>query len=227
MIPHREEFNTYPSKFAPAVVFPALWVLLAGWPVGCENRGVNLSPTPAPGDLLVATAGGSDTFFDQSVVLLLDCDADGTVGLALNKLAPTPLEAVLPQWLELVAPPRLLFAGGPVSPNGAVCLAKVARMDEDPPGWRRVVRDVGLLHLDTPVELADGGYTDLRIYAGYSGWAAGQLAEEMDRGLWYRCPARDEDVFTAEPAGLWRRVLRRLGGSASLLSTWVPDPEVN
>lgn len=120
MIPHREEFNTYPSKFAPAVVFPALWVLLAGWPVGCENRGVNLSPTPAPGDLLVATAGGSDTFFDQSVVLLLDCDADGTVGLALNKLAPTPLEAVLPQWLELVAPPRLLFAGGPVSPNGAV-----------------------------------------------------------------------------------------------------------
>lgn len=175
----------------------------------------------------MSTAPGSDDFFEQSVVLLLDCDADGAVGVTLNKLSEMALEAVLPHWLELMTPPRILFAGGPVSPNGAVCLAKVANPGEEPPGWRRISGDIGLLHLDTPVELADGGYTDLRIYAGYAGWASGQLEEELARGMWYRSSARDEDIFTAEPAGLWRRVLRRQGGQAAFWSTWAPDPELN
>lgn len=182
---------------------------------------------PTVGELLVSTSQGSAEFFDQSVVLLLDCDRDGALGVTLNKLAGTALSAVLPDWTELVAPPRVLFSGGPVSPNGAVCVAKVHNPAEDPPGWRRVRDDVGLLHLDTPVELAAGGYTALRIYAGYSGWAPGQLEDELARGLWYRMASREDDIFTADPAGLWRRVLRRHGGAASLLSTWPSDPELN
>ncbi|WP_341728442.1 YqgE/AlgH family protein [Brooklawnia sp.] len=182
---------------------------------------------PSAGELLVSTSGGSDEFFDQSVVLLLDCDHDGALGVTLNKLATTPLDSVLPEWQTLVAPPRVLFAGGPVSPQGAVCVAKLQDPTEEPPGWRPVINDIGLLHLDTPVELASGGYTDLRIFAGYSGWAPGQLDEELARGAWFRMPSRDEDIFTADPAGLWRRVLRRHGGTPALLSTWPKDPELN
>ena len=129
---------------------------------------------------------------------------------------------MLPEWVELVAPPRVLFSGGPVSQHGAVCVAKVADPIEEPPGWRRVIGDIGLLHLDTPVELAAGGYTALRIYAGYSGWAPGQLEAELAQGLWYRMDSREEDIFTADPSGLWRRVLRRHGGTPALLSTWPP-----
>ena len=73
---------------------------------------------PAAGELLVSTTQTSD-FFDQSVVLLLDCDRDGALGVTLNRLADTPLAAVLPDWVDLVAPPRVLFSGGPVSPHGA------------------------------------------------------------------------------------------------------------
>ena len=181
---------------------------------------------PAAGELLVSTTQTSD-FFDRSVVLLLDCDRDGALGVTLNKLADTPLAAVLPDWVDLVAAPRVLFSGGPVSPHGAVCVAKVADSTEEPPGWRRVTGDVGLLHLDTPVELAVGGYTALRIYAGYSGWSPGQLDDELARGLWYRMDAREDDIFTADPSGLWRRVLRRHGGTPALLSTWPSDPELN
>ena len=176
---------------------------------------------------MVSTSGRGADFFDQSVVLLLDCDQDGALGVTLNKLSTTSLDSVLPQWTQLVAPPRVLFAGGPVSPQGAVCVAKLSNPSEEPPGWRPVMRDVGLLHLDTPVELATGGYTDLRIFAGYSGWAPGQLDDELARGSWFRMDSRDEDIFTAQPAGLWRRVLRRHGGAPALLSTWPADPELN
>lgn len=182
---------------------------------------------PIAGELLVSTSAIGGDFFDQSVVLLLDCDTDGALGVTLNKLAPTPLEAVLPDWVDLVAPPRVLFAGGPVSPQGAVCVAQVHDPSEEPPGWRRIFDDIGLLHLDTPVELAQGGYTGLRIFAGYAGWAPNQLDDELARGLWYRMTARTEDIFTADAPGLWRRVLRRHGGTPALLSTWPVDPELN
>lgn len=185
------------------------------------------SLVPAVGELLVSTTQVSGDFFEQAVVLLLDTDDDGALGVTLNKLASTSLDSVLPDWVGLVTPPRTLFSGGPVSPHGAICVAKLLDPTEEPPGWRRVIRDIGLLHLDTPVEIAAGGYTALRIYAGYSGWAPGQLEDELSRGLWYRVPSREEDIFTADPAGLWRRVLRRQGGAAALLSTWPEDPERN
>lgn len=182
---------------------------------------------PVSGELLASATGLGAGFFNQAIILLLDCDDDGALGVAINKISAMQLDDVLPQWVPLASPPGDLFAGGPVSPNGAICLAKVANPREEPPGWRRIVRDIGLLHLDTPVELAAGAFSDLRIFAGYSGWAAGQLEAELEKGWWLRLSARDDDIFTGEPAGLWRRVLRRQGGEVGLLSTWVAQPEFN
>ncbi|MGO4955747.1 YqgE/AlgH family protein [Luteococcus sp. Sow4_B9] len=182
---------------------------------------------PRAGELLVARAGAMDDDWHQAVVLLLDSDESGALGVVLNRLSSTSLEEVLPQWQELVCPPQELFEGGPVSPGGAVCVAKPADPREDPPGWRRVHQDLGLLHLDTPVELVRGAYADLRIFAGYCGWAPGQLETELVRGDWHRVPVRDEDVFGVRPHDLWRRVLRRQGGELATFSTWTEDPALN
>lgn len=186
-----------------------------------------LAKPPRAGELLVSGTGVSDGVFDQSVVLLLDCDEAGALGVIINRIADAELEDVLPQWSELVCPPQVLFSGGPMSPNGAVCLAKVLNGNEEPPGWRRVDGDIGLLHLDTPVEIAAGAYSDLRIFAGYAGWSPGQLEGEILRGMWHRVRAREDDIFGADPATLWRRVLRRQGGTTSFFSTWPEDAELN
>lgn len=185
------------------------------------------SKNPEPGDLLVASALLTDGVFDQSVVLVLDSDEDGALGVVLNEISQTPLESVLPDWVGLVTEPRLLFHGGPVSPNGAICLASVAERGEEPPGWRRVFGRVGLLHLDTPTELVSGGYTDLRIFAGYAGWSPGQLASEIAGLMWHVVPAEHDDVFGRHPTGLWRRVLRRQPNELAFFATWVEDPERN
>ena len=186
-----------------------------------------LAHPPRPGELLLASAGLASDWFSETVIYLLDCDDDGSLGVVLNRFADGALEDVLPQWASLVCQPRKLFAGGPVSPNGAVCLARLTNPREEPPGWRRVIDDVGLLHLDTPVELVEGAYSELRIFAGYAGWKPGQLEGELLRGDWFRTLGRPEDVFGAEPQGLWRRVMRRVGGDAALMSTWLSDPDRN
>lgn len=180
-----------------------------------------------PGTLLIASVNTMDGVFDGSVVLILDADEGGTVGVVLNKLTDIDLVKALPQWAHLVSVPESLFNGGPVSQQGAVCLARPTDTADEPPGWRRLFDNVGLLNLDTPVEIADGAYSELRIFAGYAGWDAGQLEAELDRELWYPVRALPADAFDPDPDTMWRRVLRRQGGDLALLSTWTSEPDYN
>jgi len=182
---------------------------------------------PAPGGVLVASVLLADGVFNQTVVLILDCDEDGALGVILNEISQTPLDAVLPDWVNTVSKPQLLFHGGPVSPNGAICLASVAAVGEEPPGWRPLFDTVGLLHLDTPIEIVAGAYRDLRIFAGYAGWSAGQLQAEIAEGMWHVLGAEYSDVFGSSPLDLWRTVLRRQKSEVALFSTWLENPELN
>lgn len=182
---------------------------------------------PKPGSLLVASVLLADGIFNSTVVLVLDCDADGALGVILNEISQTPLDAVLPDWVGSVSEPRLLFHGGPVSPNGAICLASVASPGEEPPGWRPLFDTVGLLHLDTPIEIVAGAYRDLRIFAGYAGWSAGQLQGEIAQGMWHLAAAEYGDVFGSRPLELWRSVLRRQRSEMAYFSTWLEDPDLN
>lgn len=181
----------------------------------------------APGTLLVAGAELRDGIFDSSVVLLLDVDATGALGVVLNEYSPLPLDTVLPGWGALTTWPHQLYDGGPVSQEGAICLASPTHPSEEPPGWRPLFDRIGLLHLDTPLELVEGAYRDLRIFAGYAGWAPGQLEGEVVHGAWFPVPARYADVFDPDPQTLWRRVLARQGGELGWLATWTPTPELN
>lgn len=181
----------------------------------------------APGVLLVAGTGLSDGVFDQTVVLVLDADVTGALGVVLNRVSDIDLDGALPGWSQVASYPRALFDGGPVSPEGAICLASPLAEDEEPPGWRPLFGRVGLLHLDTPLEIAVGAYADLRIFAGYAGWAPGQLERELALGAWHVVRSRHSDAFDADPATLWRRTLRRQGGELGILSTWTPRPELN
>lgn len=183
--------------------------------------------TPSAGDLLVASVAISDGVFDQTVVVLLDHDDTGSLGVVVNRFSPIDLADVLPQWVDEVSAPRRLFHGGPMSPNGAICLASLAGSDTEPPGWRRLFHDVGLLHLDTPVEIVRGAFRDLRIFAGYAGWESRQLDAELARGAWHLVPARYDDLFGRDVETLWRKVLHRQGGPLAFFSTWVATPERN
>lgn len=188
--------------------------------------GRSVGHIPAPGDLLIASVGLEGGWFDGSVVLVVDHEESGTLGVVLNRYAEPRLSSVLPGWVDLVSEPRVLFSGGPVSPQGAICLAAVAG-DEEPPGFRTITGRIGLLHLDTPVEIVTGAYSDLRIFAGYAGWDAGQLATELAMDMWWVVPSTYGDIFTDDPESLWRRCLRRQAPDLAWFSTWPQDPEQN
>ncbi len=181
----------------------------------------------APGSLLLATAGLLDPNFADTVVLLLDVNDEGVLGVVLNRPSALPVSEVLGEWGDVVDEPEVLFQGGPVATDGALAVALAAPGGEGGAGFRPVWGRLGLLDLDTPRELVTGTVDRLRIFAGYAGWGAGQLEAEVAEGSWYVVPGEVEDVFGEEAAVLRRQVLRRQPGDLALHATRPLDPELN
>lgn len=180
----------------------------------------------AVGQLLVATQPGRGGYFDRSVVLLIEHHHEGTAGVCLNIEAEIPAESALPHFAPHLSPPRHLFEGGPVNTDVVIALGKPAAEETPPPGWERIAGDIGLVDLQFPEELLESSFSGLRAFVGLSAWAPGQLEGELIRGSWFRTGVRTEDVF-GDPEGLWRRVLRRMGGAAGRWSTWPEEPGLN
>jgi putative transcriptional regulator len=180
-----------------------------------------------PGMLLVATPQLLDPNFVDAVVLMLDVDDGGALGVVLNRPSPVPVAEVLETWSDIASEPEVLFRGGPVSTEGALAVAMLRSEEDVPVGFREVDGVLGLVDLDTPVELVTGSLAGMRIFAGYAGWGADQLAAEIDEGSWYVVPGEAPDAFRLDPAELWRDVLRRQPGELAWHSTRPVDPELN
>ena len=76
------------------------------------------------GQLLVATPTLKDPNFDRTVVLLVAHETGGALGVVLNRATEVPVADVLGNWGELAGDPAVLFEGGPVQPESAICLAR-------------------------------------------------------------------------------------------------------
>ncbi|MEI2731613.1 MAG: YqgE/AlgH family protein [Dermatophilaceae bacterium] len=179
------------------------------------------------GKLLAATPQVEGEVFRRSVILLLHHDAGGAQGVVLNKPMQAAVEAVLPGWGEVTTRPHTLFEGGPVSTDSAIGIVTVPGDAGDPMGIRKLFGGIGVVDLDAPPVLVAAEVAGLRIFAGYAGWAEGQLENEIRRGDWYVLEAEPRDPFTAEPETLWAVVLRRQRGSLSLVADFPDDPSMN
>jgi putative transcriptional regulator len=197
--------------------------------------------TSLTGALLVASPTLADPNFARSVVLLLDHDEEGALGVILNRPSEVTTSDVVPLprtpgWADLVSEPAVVHVGGPVTPEAIVCLGRMSRMRRmradadnagDLSGWTPLGGLVGAIDLDADPDDLLAALDGLRVFAGYSGWGPGQLEHELRIGGWLVLGAEPDDPFTADPATLWSRVLRRQGGELALLHTMPADPTHN
>ncbi len=182
-----------------------------------------------PGSLLVAMPALGDPTFAGSVVYVLEHSGTGTLGVVLGSPSQVEIGDVLPDWRELASAPRVFHAGGPCETDTALCLAR--RTGPEPArdtGLRRVADEIYLVDLDVdPASLA-GSLHGLRVFAGYAGWSAGQLAAEVAQGAWACVSGAPEDVLSeASGAQLWRAVMSRQTGRLAVLGTAPANPTAN
>jgi putative transcriptional regulator len=177
------------------------------------------------GQLLLDSGQLAGSFFQRTVVLICQHDAEGAFGLVLNRASGNNvgdmIVADLPEALKACP----LFLGGPVQPSALSYLHSDAFLPDG-----NVIPNLSLGHsLDTLVEIGDSfsPTRKIRLFAGYAGWSPGQLEEEMKRKAWLTHPASLDLVFDAQPDELWKRILSQKGWRYKLLAQMPDDPSRN
>lgn len=172
------------------------------------------------GKLLLATPFLIDPNFYRTVVLMLEHDDEGALGVVLNRPLDVPVREYLEDWIELVADPPAVFSGGPVQPEVALAVGRGNRAVGIPGGH-------GLQLVDLEVGPASAGVEVVRVFSGYAAWAPGQLEGELEEGAWWVTESEPGDAFTADAEQLWSAVLRRQPGELALFATLPDDPGLN
>jgi len=162
------------------------------------------------GVLLVASPSLDDPNFRQAVVLVVEHGPEGTIGLILNRSTNVLLSKALPDITVLKGTSYRLFAGGPVEPTRLLLLFRL----KEPPADARPVFD-GIYVGGTPkvlerIIMQSKPTETFRAFAGFAGWAPGQLKYEMLQGAWATLSPDSIGIFDKDPAVLWSDCLSRL-----------------
>lgn len=170
----------------------------------------DFSPTSVEkGVLLVASPSLSDPNFHQTVLLIIEHGRGGTVGLILNRPTNVLLSEALPDFTVLKRTNHRLFTGGPVGQTQLVLLFRLTQLLPDS---RQIVAGV---YVGTPrvlerIMTQPKPTETFRAFAGFAGWAPGQLQHEMLEGAWGVLPSDTFYIFDKDPATLWPDCISRL-----------------
>lgn len=181
---------------------------------------------PQRGDVLISEPYLPDPNFERTVILICEHDDNGTFGYVLNKPSSAYFEDVIEQVSDFK---EKLFIGGPVQQDTLHFIHRSP--DLMPTG-----KDVGggiywggdydeLLSL---IDLKRLEPNDFRFFLGYSGWAAGQLEEELAAKSWIVCKGiTARRIFDVDEKLLWKDVLESLGGKFKMFANYPADPNMN
>jgi putative transcriptional regulator len=174
------------------------------------------------GKLLVAHPFLKEPTFHKSVILICEEKKEGHYGLVLNQpISDVVLDDVFMDKIGLDIP---ILSGGPVEPmmlqylhHFNVSDAKSLFSDLSIGGdFNQVKRLLNLTNESTD---------EIKFFLGYSGWAEGQLEDELNKGSWVIAEFRPE--YLDYQGDLWKKVLEDMGGEHKQLINYPNDPRLN
>jgi putative transcriptional regulator len=175
------------------------------------------------GQFLIATPNLLDPNFNGTVILVIQHDDKGALGVVINR----PLDVTVQQACEQIMGTGC-EAGGVLHHGGPCEAMLVVIHTEASAGETEILPGLYFTTAKDRVEsLLENPIAEMKFIVGYSGWGAGQLEEELETGSWLICPATAERVF-GSPENLWSRL-----NTEANLSKWVDpgripdDPSVN
>ncbi len=177
------------------------------------------------GQLLLDSGQLRGSFFQRTVVLICQHDAEGAFGLVLNRGTGNNVGDMIVADLPDTLKKCPLYVGGPVQPTALSFLHTDALIPD-----ANVLPNLNLGHsLDELIELGEGfsPTRKIRMFAGYAGWSPGQLEDEIKRKAWLTHPASLELVFDSKPEELWQVILNQKGWRYRLLAQMPEDPSLN
>lgn len=177
------------------------------------------------GTLLAAWPDLMDPNFMHSVVVVCQHSSEGAYGLVTNRKTELKVLDLLPDHAVLGSCALPVHLGGPVEQQTLQFLHSVPK---EIPGGLCID---GQLWLGGELEALgrfaakdfERATRSVRLFVGYSGWGAGQLEEELDRGSWLPAPPSPAFIFEGDGEATWRQVVRSIEGVGDELGDLPPD----
>lgn len=173
------------------------------------------------GQLLVAMPNMQDPRFEKTVIYMCVHNAEGAVGLVLNRQIDSITFPDLLRQLEIEtdedAPDLPIHFGGPVETGRGFVLHSADY------GQAGTIMVGGIIGLTATVDIlkdmaARRGPKSSMLALGYAGWGPGQLDGEIQQNAWLNVPSDEALVFDADIDTKWNRAIAKLGIDPSLLS---------
>ena len=177
------------------------------------------------GQLLLDSGQLRGSFFQRTVVLICEHNAEGAFGLVLNRSTGSKIGEMVVADLPDTLREYPLYVGGPVQTTALSFLHSDTFLSD-----ANVIPNLALGHsLETLTEIAESfsPARKVKMFAGYSGWGPGQLEGEMARDAWLTFPASLELILDTDPTKLWQKVLHAMGPKYKLLSMMPEDLSLN
>lgn len=181
---------------------------------------------PGKGKLLISEPFMGDYNFKRTVVLLTEHSRDqGTVGFVLNRKSPLSLDDIYP---ELTVKDIPIYIGGPVGRDLLFFIHRFgeeienAKQIEEDLYWGGDIKQVKELLLNSQFNL-----NDVRFFAGYSGWSAGQLEQELTDHSWILAKLKGRLNFSDHDEFYWKKTLAGMGKHYKIMANFPDDPSKN
>jgi putative transcriptional regulator len=181
--------------------------------------------SPTSGMLLIADPFLKDPNFMRTVVFICEHQAEGSFGFVLNKNYQHTLDELVTGLDDLKIP---VFYGGPVQMDTIHFLHQYPQKILG--GYEIVDGVYWGGDFETSISLIRAGEISLnkiRFFIGYSGWASGQLVDELKEKSWLTVQANRKLVFHKKTEEIWKDALRHLGGDYEMMINYPIDPQLN
>ncbi|MFN6039894.1 MAG: YqgE/AlgH family protein [Bacteroidota bacterium] len=179
----------------------------------------------AQNKILIAKPFLQDAFFRRAVILLAEHNQNGTIGFMVNRPVNAMLGDLLTNFKGADFP---VYLGGPVSQDQLFFIhsygSEISGSISIGDGyfWNGDYDDLSNL-------ISKGSINKNRIkfFIGYSGWADGQLLDEMQGDSWIVSTPEYKNLLQNGKSEIWGNELKRLGSNYHHLSFFPSDPWLN
>ncbi|HUM89696.1 MAG TPA: YqgE/AlgH family protein, partial [Prolixibacteraceae bacterium] len=179
---------------------------------------------PKKGRVLIAEPFLPGSYFNRSIIFLVNHSSDGSVGFILNKPVDFPIPEFYKEFPDYTDP---IFVGGPVDIESLYFIHRYGQLIDDS------VHIMGDLYwggnFNQLKDLINKGKIDpnhVRFFLGYSGWDKGQLKEEIDEDSWLVADIPPAFVM-GDTTELWKEMVKKIGGIYSLWENYPENPTLN
>jgi putative transcriptional regulator len=179
-----------------------------------------------PGILLVAPTLSNDLYFNKTVVLIVEHNENGSVGFVINK----PTEFLADKIISGINNfDSKIFFGGPVQVN---TLHFIHSVGESITNTEKVTNSIywggDFEEIYKKINNGEIDNRHVKFFLGYSGWAPGQLENELNMNYWHMVPSEKYLKYIWEDSSqLWQKIMTDFGINKKLINIIPPDPSLN